>query len=133
MSARKITDRHARAAELLVAGSTATEVANELEVSRETVSRWKSDPEFIARLNELRNEATNVAREKLRGLVARSVQVIEEVLADPDSPPKVRLDAAFRVLDRCGLDRVGAGEGSEDPEEIEKNRKLGELLSASLW
>ncbi|MEO0593366.1 MAG: hypothetical protein AAFZ38_07285 [Myxococcota bacterium] len=126
---RKLNDRQLRAAEMLVAGTSVVKVGEQLGVAPETVSRWKHDAAFQARLHFLRNDASETARQRLRGMVETSLEVIEEILANEETPARVRLDAAFRVLERCGLDRVGDGGGSEDADQIERSRSLDSLYS----
>ena len=77
----------------LVEGRNVSETAQELQVCRETVSRWKnSDPVFIAELNRQREELWENAQERLRHLVGAAVDTLEDAVIEGD------LKAAIEVL-----------------------------------
>jgi len=57
----KINERQRLAAQLAASGKTGREIAAELDVAPETVSRWRSDEHFAAELNAFRNDAVDAA------------------------------------------------------------------------
>lgn len=64
----------ADALELLLGGYTVTAAAARLGVARETVSRWRGDPQFAEELEERRNDSRDAVHDRL---LARSVDLID--------------------------------------------------------
>ncbi len=80
---RGVTDRQRRALELLMAGATHRQVALEVGVARETVTRWVNrNPFFRAELNHRRKDAYDSSREKVRLLTEKALDVLGWALAD---------------------------------------------------
>lgn len=127
-----LKERQQLAVQLLASGKTGREVAAELGVTPETVSRWRADVAFVAELNAMLNDASHNARQRLRNLVGDAVGVLEAVVRDSDAPIKSRLETAFKVLSLCGFASVGMGGGSENPEEIEAERLRQVALTSAL-
>lgn len=109
------------AIELLVAGRTDAETAEAVGVTRQTVNGWRNhDAEFLAALNARRRELWGAQEERLRYLVARAVDVLEQDLADDYGPRRLlRQAAAIHVLRSVGLyGDVKAPSGGTDAVEI---------------
>lgn len=101
-TSRQLSVKQEQAIELLVAGKTVTEVAEEVGVTRQTVSEWKNhDPVFVAEFNRRRSEMWEGGRERLRSLLDRAVEVLEKDLNGPD--PKLRQLAAVHILKAVGV------------------------------
>ena len=90
-----------RAIELAMAGNKDQEVAEAVGVTRETVCRWRHQPEFRAALNAYRKEVFGATRERLRDLATEAVEALAEGLADEN--PKVRVQAAVHILKAAKL------------------------------
>ena len=72
-------------------------VAEAVGVSRQTVWEWRNhDPLFIAELNRQRSEMWREARERMKALANRALDVVELQLGS--SEPKAALAAAKYVL-----------------------------------
>lgn len=65
-------------------------------VGRTTLRRWLDDPDFRSEVARLRQEAANLARQELKGLMLRGAAVIGEAMDDPN--PAIRLRAAGFAL-----------------------------------
>ena len=66
-------------------------------MSQQTVSEWKNhDPLFIAELNRQRSEMWREARERMKSLANRALDVVEVQLGS--SEPKSALAAAKYIL-----------------------------------
>jgi hypothetical protein len=73
-----LSPRQEAAVDLMAAGFGVTEVAKKLEVSRWTVSMWRSrNPEFRAALNERRKELWSGLTDRLRSLLPAALDLIE--------------------------------------------------------
>ena len=99
---RQMNQKQLNAIELLLQGRTDGEVADAVGVSRQTVNEWKNhDPNFIAEINLCRKILWESQVERLRGLVAGAVDMLEADLQSSD--PKTKRTAAIHILRCVGL------------------------------
>lgn len=110
MSARKLTEshennicilppKHERAISLIVSGKSITEAAEEVGLSRSHLSRLLSgNPIVKAELERQRIIATRQTADKMRGMLNKAVEVIEESLSDISISAEDRLKAAVSIL-----------------------------------
>jgi len=85
------------AIDLLVCGKPDAVVATETGVHRTTITRWRLyHPLFIAELNRRRSEVWSNGADRLRSLIPEALGVLASVMADTESPN--RLKAAVEVL-----------------------------------
>lgn len=102
------------AVELLILGKADREVAEQVGVTRQTVSGWRlHDPFFQAELNRQRSQLFGAAIDRLRNLVPKALDVIERELEGPNG-----YKAAFEVLRLAGIDRTGRSASSASVIEI---------------
>lgn len=118
-----------RAVALLLTGQTDQEVADQVGVSRQTVCEWRNNhAAFIAELNLRRQELWGGQVERLRGLVAKAVDVLAEDVSCKNDV-KRRQAAAVHILRSVGLygaDLKATGETTAEGVEREKQKR--ELL-----
>lgn len=125
---RQLNQNQLNAIEMLLQGRTDGEVAEAVDVSRQTVNEWKNhDPNFIAEINHRRQILWECQVERLRGLLSGAVDVLESDFQSSD--PKDRRAAAIHVLRCVGL----YGEklqptGETTPEAVEQK-----LHEEKLW
>ncbi len=94
---RQLSIEQENAIEHLLQGKSDAAVADAVGVSRQTIWEWRNkNPVFIAELNRQRVELWSEARERMKALVNRSLDVIEHNLDSDD--PKASLIAAQYVL-----------------------------------
>jgi hypothetical protein len=94
---RQLSIEQENAVEHLLQGKSDRAVAEAVGVSRQTVWEWRNnDPLFIAELNRQRSEMWREARERLKSLTNRALDVVEVQLDSSD--PKVSLVAAKYIL-----------------------------------
>ena len=100
------------AIDLLILGDTDHAVAEQIGVARETICRWRNaNPYFMAELNRRRQDVWQTAQERLRGLVGKAIDILEQALQPGD------VKAAVTVLRAANLyGNVGAPQGETDPE-----------------
>ncbi|MHB8993708.1 MAG: hypothetical protein ACYC63_00490 [Armatimonadota bacterium] len=97
----QLTVEQQRAIDLLLQGKSEREVAAQVGVARQTVSIWcNHHPAFQAELHRQRQELWSAQTERLRGLVSKAVDVLEEDLAAVD--PRLRQSAAVHILKSVG-------------------------------
>ena len=113
------------AIDVLITGATDKETASATRVTRETVTRWKNDnPNFIAELNKRRRLLWCSGHEKLRSLLTKAVDVLENELDSGN------FRAAVEVLRAVGIyGQIEHQFGAEDAELImwEEAKKWAEL------
>ncbi|HLB31196.1 MAG TPA: hypothetical protein VJN91_06680 [Gammaproteobacteria bacterium] len=93
------TSRRARAVAALLTTRSAVDAAQVAGVSERTIHRWLRDPGFRAQLLEAEGQAVDAAVRRLVHLATSALNALENVLADADSLPGIRLRAAGLVLD----------------------------------
>lgn len=91
-----LTAQQWQAVGLLVAGKRQVEIAQELGVTQETVSRWRNGPLFAAALNLAVRDAYAATIGEVRGLVRDATAALRESLYSEDE--RLRLSAALAVL-----------------------------------
>ena len=129
--ARKLKERQSIAVDMLAGGSTGREVARDLGVREETVSRWRTNPVFSAALNQQLTEQRTATAQKLRRLAVQSIDILEAIFDDRDTSLHVRMTIAIKVLQMLKLGEHAAGDiGPVTPEEVEKRRRCGELFAS---
>src|SRR6267378_671420 len=74
-AASRLTVEQRNAIDLLILGQTDHAVAATVGVARETVSRWRLNPYFVATLNQQRQALWSTAHERLRSLVHRAIDI----------------------------------------------------------
>ena len=94
---RQLSQEQMNAIEHLLQGRSDRAVAETVGVSRQTVWEWRNqDPFFIAELNRQRFELWREARERLKSLANRALDVLELQLDSGD--PKAALAASKYIL-----------------------------------
>jgi len=94
---RQLSIEQANAIEHLLQGQSDRAVAEAVGVSRQTISEWKNhDPLFVAELNRQRSEMWKEARERMKALANRVLDVVELQFDSDD--PKAALAAAKYIL-----------------------------------
>ena len=94
---RQLSIEQENAIDHLLQGKSDRSTAEAVGVSRQTVWEWrKHDPLFIAELNRQRYELWSEARERMKSLANRALDVVELQLGSGD--PKAALAAARYVL-----------------------------------
>lgn len=123
---RHLTPAQEVAVALVLAGKTDGEVAHAAGVTRQTIWQWRHNhPTFIAEMNRARLEVWEAAIERLRRLLGRAVEVLEEGLDAQD--PRLRQSAAVHILRTVGV--YGAllrPDGPTTLEEVEESSALAE-------
>jgi hypothetical protein len=94
---RQLSIEQANALEHLLQGQSDRAVAEAIGMSRQTIWDWRNnDPLFIAELNRQRSEMWTEARERLKSLANKALDVVELHLGGGD--PKASLAAAKCIL-----------------------------------
>lgn len=100
--ATNLNENQLMAAAMLATGTKAVTVAQTLKITEETICRWRQLPPFRAAINQIHVEAMQAISDRLRHMGGVALEAIEDVLADPNTPHRERLVAAFKVLELMG-------------------------------
>ena len=92
----KLKENQLLAIPLVAQGVSGKEIAKQLSVAEETVSRWKQTPEFQAEVNAILLECRDNAKQRLRNLLTNSLVFLEEEMNNPESRHKVNI--ALKML-----------------------------------
>ena len=108
-----LQERRQAALRLLVVGKSIARVARELELSRQTIYRWRADPAFEEELKQLREQAWGEVVARLKGLLEPSLNVMEAQLRHDLVHERYR--AATFLLRLPGIGKaIGASGSSRD-------------------
>ena len=120
-----LTPRQETAVELLLSGKSDAATAEALGIHRTTVARWRAaHPAFQAELARRRAELFGAAAERLRGLIPKSLDVMEAAL-DGDH----KLSAAQAVLRMAGMDKLALPLAEPDDAETIIVRRIRERMA----
>ena len=86
---------------LVSQGVSGKDIANKLNVAKETISRWKKNPEFQAEVNKLLKEYREETQHKLRSLINLALEVVREDLENTNS--EQRLATALKIIQNMKL------------------------------
>jgi transposase-like protein len=121
--ATNLSGQQAQAVLLLTEGKTSNEVAKQLGVDPGMLSEWRQEAAFEAALNRQHDELLSANTRRLRSLLSKAVDTLEELLGDEEAPAGVRLSAAIQLLKLGNLGKhVEAKPGPTTAEGIEKAR-----------
>ncbi len=119
----ELNDRQLAAIDALIAGATDREAAEHSGAHRVTVTNWRNhNPVFRAALNARRAELWSTSLDRLRSMLPKALDRIEEEITGGDVPQGLR--AALKVLEIAGMGTAGGshygsrGVGPEDPDGI---------------
>jgi len=118
---RHLSEQQLKAIDLILAGYTDKQVAEQVGVTRQTVNEWKNkNPYFMAELNSRRKAIRDAAFDKLLNLSYKAIDVIEKEIESGN------WKLAMEIIKIVGLNSITIGE--VDPEAIENDMKLKELF-----
>ena len=109
----RLTRRQILALPIIAAAPNMTQAAREAGISESTLHRWRRDEHFLDELNRQSAEIAGHTRHEIKNLITRSLQVLAELMEDPD--PIVRLRAA-RAIASMGLRVADADNGHPVPD-----------------
>lgn len=96
-----LTPVQVQVAVALAAGATVSSAAESAGLHRSTVHLWMKDsPGFVTAVKAARFDFASSLRDRLRDLSALALQVLEDVMRNPEAPASARLKAALAVLNR---------------------------------
>ncbi len=92
----KLNENQLLATHLVAIGKSGKQIAGELSVAEETISRWKQLPDFQAEINAILLECRDNVKQRLRNLLTHSLDLLEEEMNNPES--RHRVNIALKML-----------------------------------
>ncbi len=93
----KLTAKQIKSIRLLVLGYTTEEIAREMKMRRETLSRWRKIPEFIQEYQEVLVEAKARLQTSIEDIFNESLIAMRRELKSYNSDPK-RIEVILNVI-----------------------------------
>ena len=90
--------KRATLAAAIVAGRSYGDIAADLDVHRNTITRWRQQPEVVAAVSFARTEVLTNVIGALTTTALESVTTLEEIRDDPDASNADRIRAAVALL-----------------------------------
>ena len=97
----KLNENQLLSIPLVAQGVSGKNVAKKIQVTEETVSRWKKLPEFQAEVNALLKECRDETQHKLRSLVNTALEVVKDELENKNSDQRITI--ALKILQNMKL------------------------------
>ena len=104
----RLNEKQLVAIEMLILGKSVSSTARDLQIDRSTLFRWRQEAHFSEYLTQRRQQVWNEANDRLRAMVNRSLDVMEEHLADRYD--RARFRAASVILRVAQLRKAAAVE-----------------------
>ena len=123
----EISDTQRTAIDHLVSGHCKTEVAALVGCDRVSIWRWFQEPAFLSAYRERQQEIHSGNAERLRGLAAKSIDVLERILET--GTPANRLKAAALILKSVDLASIDQPKEPTDINQIEQQQSMNGLLA----
>ena len=118
----KLKENQLLAIPLVAQGVSGKEIAKQLSVAEETISRWKQTPEFQAEVNAILLECRDNAKQRLRNLLTNSLVFLEEEMNNPES--RHRVNIALKMLQLVRINElVHEDIGPVNPDIVQKIRE----------
>ena len=127
---KNLNENQLLAVQLVAQGRSGREIAKQLSVTEETISRWKKQPIFIASVNEILGQLREGIQQKMRNLVFQALEILETELSDKENKNKANI--ALKLLQNYKFVQLFDQKiGSDNPEIIKRNifdKKFEELF-----
>jgi hypothetical protein len=94
----KFSRKKEAAAAALLTQRTAEDAAQSVGIAPATLRRWQKDPEFQAIFREAKWASFSQSIGRLHQLSSTAVSVLGRVMADPATPPAIKVRAADSIL-----------------------------------
>ena len=127
---KNLNENQLLAVQLVAQGRSGREIAKQLSVTEETISRWKKQPIFIASVNEILGQLSEGIQQKMRSLIFQALEILETELSDKEN--KNRANIALKLLQNYKFVQLFDKRiGSDSPDIIKRNifeKKFDELF-----
>ena len=127
---KNLNENQLLAVQLVAQGRSGKEIAQELSVTEETISRWKKQPAFIALVNDILGQLRDTTQQKMRNLVLFALEILEKELFNEGN--KNRVNIALKILNNYKFSTlIDQKIGSENADTIERkqfDKKFAEMF-----
>lgn len=130
MDLSALKPRQVEAIRLLVSGMSGAAVARELQLDKDTIYRWRRDPDFDSAYTELQQQITDDLHGMLVGKSTEMIGYLVNIAGDEDGSPMARVQAIRSFFELLGVHKGRPIERPDRVEEVETLEQLIEVLSA---
>jgi len=127
---KNLNENQLLAVQLVVQGRSGREIAKQLSLTEEIVSRWKKQPVFIAMVNDLLGQLRDTTQQKMRNLVLLALEILEKELSNKDN--KSRVNIALKVINNYKfstlIDQKIGPENADTIEQRQFDKKFAEMF-----
>ncbi len=127
---KNLNESQLLAVQLVAQGRSGREIAKQLGVTEETVSRWKKQPAFIAMVNDLLGQLRDTTQQKMRNLVLLALEILEKELSNKDNKNSVNI--ALKVINSYKfstlIDQKIGPENADTIERKQLDKKFAEMF-----
>lgn len=101
-------------------------IASQLKINERTIRRWLEEEPIKQELALVQKAIRQEVAAKIIGTSRRAIEVILELINDPDTPANVRFSAATKLLSMAGIEEFAAlkpatqATGDVTPEQLNK-------------
>ena len=95
---RKLNDNQVMAIHLIASGQKSCEIAKQLNIRPETLSRWKQNPQFKKAVNDTTEIILKEILENYKHIIILSQKVIEDLLLDEEINLINKTNVALKFL-----------------------------------
>lgn len=78
-----------------------SEIAKATGIARQTICKYRKDPEFQKLIDDRKIEYVRTAVTKMQTSLSRVVEEVLNIIDDPATAPQVRLNACQLILTNC--------------------------------
>ena len=103
---KNLNENQLLAVQLVAQGKSGKEIAKELSVTEETISRWKKQPAFIALVNEILGQLRDTTQQKMRNLVLLALEILEKELFNENSLVQLQKKTCFMIASLALLIKI---------------------------
>jgi len=116
---------------MIASGNTREAISKEMGVSLRTLDRWRQTPFVRSQVNVIFSQTREAAISRIRILASKAVGQLEAIADDEKTPPKVRAEILFRMLD-LSITLPSFDGGEINPDEIVR-QDLARAALSTVW
>lgn len=125
-SREELTGQQWQAIAMLVAGKRQTEIADVIEITAPTISRWKAEPVFQAALNLAVKESFLAVVGETRTAATEALAVVRDLMTNA-TDERTRLSAALQILRLHSLYDSGVASLPTSADEVAREQRKAKI------
>ncbi len=133
---KKLELKHVRAISMITQGVSGRDIAEELEITQQTLIEWKKEPLFMSNVNRIKMEVLDNARTALQNATELAVLTLQDIMENSTND-EIRRKASGDILRIAGFEPkmnenyawgIGATDYTSMQHELDGSARLRKLL-----